>query len=115
MASPFKQDRGQKFPPPKKKDPKKDPKQEAKESKETSRKTDKYWVKGQKTYVDKADSSHAADTKVEAKGTTAKPHGAAGVKGRTHFTAASKALALAKGELHEEYTIASVLRQPNRG
>tara|TARA_R100000458_G_C8160561_1_gene164785 strand:- start:291 stop:620 length:330 start_codon:yes stop_codon:yes gene_type:complete len=55
------------------------------------------------------------DAKVEAKGVSAKPHGAAGVKGRTHFTAASKALALAKGELSEEYTIASVLREPNRG
>ena len=115
MASPFKQ--LGKISPGKKKPPKKDPPKETKKSKETSRKSDAYWVKGQKTYVDKADSSHAAvaDAKVEAKGTSAKPHGAAGVKGRTHFTAASKALALAKGELPEEYTIASVLREPNRG
>ena len=57
----------------------------------------------------------SVDVKAEAKGTSAKPHGAAGVSGRTHPAAASKALNLAKAEGSEEYTIASVLRQPIRG
>tara|TARA_Y100001938_G_C7846553_1_gene308700 strand:+ start:127 stop:459 length:333 start_codon:yes stop_codon:yes gene_type:complete len=46
----------------------------------------------------------------ESKGTAAKPHGAAGLAGRTSFAGAHKALALAKPEGSEEYTLASVLR-----
>tara|TARA_R100000458_G_scaffold12488_1_gene10293 strand:- start:348 stop:671 length:324 start_codon:yes stop_codon:yes gene_type:complete len=107
MASPFKQ-KGKK--PPAKKDPPK------KKKTASEGKADHYAAFGGSASISAGDGpSKTADKKVEAKGKSAKPHGAAGVKGRTHFTAASKALALAKGELPEEYTIASVLRQPNRG
>ena len=109
MASPFKQ-RG--TPPPKKDPPKKDP---PKKKTASEGKKEHYAAKGGSASV-MAKPTKSVDAKVEAKGTSAKPHGAAGVSGRTHPAAASKALSLAKGEGSEEYTIASVLRQPiNRG
>ena len=101
MASPFKQ--------------KKKPTPPAKKKKTASEgKKDHYAAKGGSASI-MGKPAKSVDVKAEAKGTSAKPHGAAGVKGRTHFTAASKALALAKGDAPEEYTIAAVLREPNRG
>ena len=89
------------------------PKAPKKKTKAEARK-DHYDAKGGSASV-MAKPSNSVDAKAEAKGTSAKPHGAAGVSGRTHPAAASKALSLAKGEGSEEYTIASVLRQPIRG
>ena len=102
MASPFKQ---------KKKPPVEAPK---KKKSASQGKKEHYAEKGGSASI-MGKPAKSVDAKAEAKGTSAKPHGAAGVKGRTHFTAASKALALAKGDAPEEYTIASVLREPNRG
>ena len=97
--------------PPKKAPAKKDPPK--KKTKAEVRK-EHYDAKGGSASVT-ANTTKSVDVKAEAKGTSAKPHGAAGVSGRTHPAAASKALSLAKGEGSEEYTIASVLRQPVRG
>ena len=77
-------------------------------------KKEHYEAKGGSASV-MAKPNKSVDAKTEAKGMAAKPHGAAGLSGRTHFTAASKALALAKGDAPDEYTIAAVLREPSRG
>lgn len=53
-------------------------------------------------------------TETADKGSVASKHGKGGVSGRTQFAAASKALALNKGEgevVDDKYTIADVLRR----
>ena len=112
MVSPFKQ---KKKAPAKKDPPKKDPpKKKADTSKfayESKYGKPKAGFRDAKPGGTSATPSAVTDAKaVDAKGTAAKPHGAAGVAGRTSFAGAYKALALAKPEGSEEYTLASVLR-----
>ena len=60
----------------------------------------------------KSDGKSKSKDTVKTKGTVAGKHGSAGISGRTSFGAASKALALNKGESGaDEYTIADVLRR----